>query len=112
MVLVKKKNEKLRVCVDYRQLNKHTRKDHFPLPFINTIVDEVAGNELFTFMDGYSGYNQISIAHEDWSKTAFITPWGTFIYKVMPFGLNNAPSAFQRVMCYAFSDLLHKSMTV
>ena len=62
MVLVKKKNGKLRVCVDYRQLNKNTRKDHFPLPFINTIIDEVAGNEMFTFMDGYSGYNQISIA--------------------------------------------------
>ena len=75
MVLVKKKNGKLCVCVDYRQSNKHTCKDHFPLPFINTIVDEVAGNELFTFMDRYSSYNQISIALEDWSKTAFITPW-------------------------------------
>jgi len=56
--------------------------------------------------------NQISIAREDWSKTAFITPWGTFIYNVMPFGLCNAPSAFQKVMSYAFSDLLHKSMIV
>ena len=63
-------------------------------------------------MDGYSVYNQISIAPEDHHKTAFITPWGTFIYVVMPFGHCNAPSAFQRAMSFAFSDLLHKSMTV
>ena len=74
MVLVKKKNGKIRVCIDYRALNKWTQKDHFPLPFINTILDEVAGHELYTFMDGYSGYNQISIAPEDHHKTAFITP--------------------------------------
>ena len=112
MVLVKKKNGKLRVCIDYRKLNKNTQKDHFPLPFINSILDEVAGHEMYTFMDGYSGYNQVSIAIEDRHKTAFTTPWGTFIFLVMPFGLCNAPSAFQRAMTYAFSDLLHKTMTV
>ena len=112
MVLVKKKNGKIRVCIDYKALNKRTQKDHFSLPFINIILDEVGGHELYIFMDGYSGYNQISIAPEDHHKTAFITPWGTFIYIVMPFGLCNAPSAFQRAMSFAFSDLLHKSMTV
>ena len=112
MVLVKKKNGKIRICIDYRALNKRTQKDHFPLPFIHIILDEVARHELYTFMDGYSGYNQISIAPEDHHKTAFITPWSTFIYIVMPFGLCNAPSAFQRAMSFAFSDLLHKSMTV
>ena len=112
MVLVKKKNGKLRVCIDYRKLNKNTQKDHFPLPFINSILDEVAGHEMYIFMDGYSGYNQVSIASEDRHKTAFTTPWGTFIFLVMPFGLCNAPSAFQRAMTYAFSDLLHKTMTV
>ena len=112
MILVRKKNGKLRVCIDYRQLNKQTRKDHFPLPFVNTILDEVAGHELYTFMDGYSDYNQISIAPEDWHKTAFTTPWGTYIYVVMPFGLCNALAAFQRAMTYAFSELLHKSLTV
>ena len=112
MVLVKKKNGKLRVCIDYRKLNKNTQKDHFPLPFINSILDEVAGHEMYTFMDGYSGYNQVSIAPKDRHKTAFTTPWGTFIFLVMPFGLCNAPSAFQRAMTYAFSDLLHKTMTV
>ena len=105
-------NGKIQVCIDYKAFNKRTQKDHFPLPFINTILDEVAGHELYTFMDGYSGYNQISIAPKDHHKTVFITPWGTFIYVVMPFGLCNAPSAFQRAMSFAFSDLLHCSMTV
>jgi hypothetical protein len=112
MVLVKKKNGKLRVCIDYRRLNKATQKDHFPLPFVNQILDEVAGHELYTFLDGYSGYNQVSIHPDDYHKTAFTTPWGTFIYVVMPFGLCNAPSAFQRAMTAIFSDLLHKSMSV
>ena len=112
MVLVKKKNGKILVCINHGALNKRTQKDHFPLPFINIILDEVVGHELYTFMDGYSGYNQISIAPEDHHKTTFITPWGTFIYVVMPFGLYNAPSAFQKAMSFAFSDLLHKSMTV
>jgi hypothetical protein len=113
IVLVKKKGgNKLRVCVDYRDLNARTFKDHFPLSFISTIVDEVAGKELYSFMDGYSGYNQVSIAPEDWHKTAFISPWGTFVYVVMPFGLCNALAAFQRVMTYAFFELLRKSMAV
>ena len=75
MVLVKKKNGKLRVCIDYRRLNKATQKDHFPLPFVNQILDEVAGHELYTFLDGYSGYNQVSIHPNDYHKTAFTTPW-------------------------------------
>jgi len=112
-VLVKKKGgNKLRVCVDYRDLNACTLKDHFPLSFISTIVDEVAGKELYNFMDGYSGYNQVSIAPEDWHKTAFTSPWGTFVYVVMPFGLCNASVAFQRIMTYAFCKLLCKSMVV
>jgi len=112
MVLVKKKNGKLRVCVDYRKLNSYTQKDHFPLPFITNILEEVAGHELYTFMDGYSGYNQVSIAAEDRHKTAFTTPWGTFVWHVMPFGLCNAPATFQRLVMSIFSDLLYKSMTV
>jgi hypothetical protein len=108
----KKGGNKLRVCVDYRDLNAHTLKDHFPLPFISTIVDEVAGKELYSFMHDYSGYNQVSIALEDWHKTTFTSPWGTFVYVVMPFGLCNASAAFQRVMTYAFSELFRKSMVV
>lgn len=112
MVLVKKKNGKLRVCVDYRKLNFCTQKDHFPLPFITSILEEVGGHDLYTFMDGYSGYNQVSIAPEDRHKTAFTTPWGTFVWHVMPFGLCNAPAIFQRLVMSIFSDLLYKSMTV
>ena len=112
IVIVKKKNGKLRICVDYRRLNKKTLKDHFPLPFINTLLEEVAGHEMYSFMDGYSGYNQVSIDPADWHKTAFTTSWGTFAYRVMPFGLCNAPSSFQRVMTFAFSDLLRKVMSV
>ncbi len=110
IVLVKKKGgNKLRVCVDYRDLNIRTLKDHFPLPFISTIVDEVARTELYSFMDGYSGYNHVSIAPEDWHKTTFTSPWGTL---GMPFGLCNALAAFQIVMTYAFFEFLRKSMVV
>jgi len=94
MVLVKKINGKLQVCINYQALNKNTQKDHFPLPFINTILDEVAGPELYTFMDGYLGYNQVFVVPKDYHKTWFTTPLGTFIYIMMPFGLCNAPSAF------------------
>ncbi len=113
IVLVKKKGgNKLRVCVDYRDLNARTFKNHFPLLFISTIVDEVAGKKLYSFMDGYSRYNQVSITHEDWHKTAFTSPWGTFVYIVMPFGLCNALATFQTVMTYVFSELLRKLMVV
>ena len=95
MVLVKKKNGKLRVCVDYRILNASTIKDRFPVPFIHTILEEMAGHEMYSFMDGFSGYHQVSIHPEDWHKTAFTTPWGTFVYVRMAFGFCNAPTTFQ-----------------
>jgi hypothetical protein len=82
------------------------------LPFINTILEEVAGHQVYTLMDGYSGYNQIRVALRDQHKMAFTTPWSTFICLVMCFGLCNELATFQRVMTFAFLDLLHKSMTV
>ena len=83
-----------RVCIDYRKLNTATRKDHFPLPFIDQMLDRLAGHPHFCFLDGYSGYNQIAIAPEDQEKTTFTCPYGTFAFRRMPFGLCNAPATF------------------
>ena len=80
-----------RVCIDYRKLNTATRKDHFPLPFIDQMLDRLARHPHFCFLDGYSGYNQIAIALEDHEKTTFTCPFGTFAFRRMPFGLCNAP---------------------
>ncbi|KAL4279835.1 hypothetical protein GQ457_03G022270 [Hibiscus cannabinus] len=91
--------------MDYRKLNKATRKDHFPLPFIDQMLDRLAGKQFYCFLDGYSGYNQIAIAPEDQSKTTFTCPYGTFAFRRMPFGLCNAPATFQRCMTAIFSDL-------
>ena len=77
------------MCFDYRDLNKASRKDDFLLPHIDMLVDNTAKFKVFSFMDGFSRHNQIRMAPEDMEKTMFITPWGTFCYKVMPFGLKN-----------------------
>ncbi|KAL4340282.1 hypothetical protein GQ457_08G026760 [Hibiscus cannabinus] len=94
-----------RVCMYYRKLNKATRKDHFPLPFIDQMLYRLAGKQFYCFLDGYSGYNQIAIAPEDQSKPTFTCPYGTFAFRRMPFGLCNAPATFQRCMTAIFSDL-------
>ena len=100
-----KKNGKWRVYVDYRELNKATQKDHFPLPFIDQVLDTLSGKKFFSFLDGFSGYNQIQIALEDQDKTTFTFPWGDFAYRFLPFGLCNAPTTFQREILDIFSDL-------
>ena len=87
VVIVPKKNGKLRVCVDYKPLNAATKRNYYPLPFQDEILNEVAGHERYSVVDGYSGYFQIPIAKEDQLKTTFITPWGCFAYRRMPFGL-------------------------
>ncbi|KAL4351543.1 hypothetical protein GQ457_06G012880 [Hibiscus cannabinus] len=94
-----------RLCMDYRKLNKATRKDHFPLPFIDQMLDRLVGKQFYCFLDGYSGYNHIAIAPEDQSKTTFTCPYGTFAFCRMPFGLCNAPATFQRWMTAILSDL-------
>ncbi|CAM8943461.1 unnamed protein product [Rhodiola kirilowii] len=83
-----------RMCIDYRKLNAVTRKDHFPLPFIDQMLDRLAGKPYFCFLDGFSGYNQIPIAPEDQEKTTFTCPFGTFTFRRMSFGLCNAPGTF------------------
>ena len=85
-----------RVCIDYRKLNTATTKDHYPLPFIDQMLDRLAGHSHFCFLDEYFGYNQISIAPKDQEKTTFTCPYGTFSFRRMPFGLCNAPTTFQR----------------
>jgi hypothetical protein len=112
LVIVPKKNGKWRVCVDYRALNKATQKDHFPLPFIDKVLDSLSGKKFFSFLDGFSGYNQIKIAPQDQDKTTFTSPWGTFAYRVLPFGLCNAPATFQRAVLGIFSDMLNDSMEI
>ncbi|CAM8877841.1 unnamed protein product [Rhodiola kirilowii] len=95
-----------RMCIDYRKLNAVTRKDHFPLPFIDQMLDRLAGKPYFCFLDGFSGYNQIPIAPEDKEKTTFTCPFGTFAFRRMSFGLCNAPGTFQRVVTSIFSDMI------
>ena len=112
VVLVLKKDGKVRMCVDYQDLNKVSPKDNFPLPHIDTLVDNMAKHSLFSFMDGFSGYNQIKMAPEDMKKTTFLTMWGTFCYKVMPFGLKNAGATYQRAMVTLFHDMMHKEIEV
>ncbi|XP_038996103.1 uncharacterized protein LOC120120555 [Hibiscus syriacus] len=112
IVPVPKKDGKVRMCVDYRDLNKASPKDNFPLPHIDTLVDNTAGNAYFSFMDGFSGYNQIKMHPEDMEKTTFVTMWGTFCYKVMPFGLKNAGATYQRAMVTLFHDMMHQEIEV
>ena len=105
IVPMMKKQGTIRVCVNYRDVNQACPKDNYPTPFIDQIIDECAGCEIFSFMDGFSGYNQINIHPQDQSKTAFICPWGTFAYQKLPFGLKNSGATFQRAMNYAFHDI-------
>nr|GEU87259.1 reverse transcriptase domain-containing protein [Tanacetum cinerariifolium] len=101
-----------RVCIDYRKLNDTTRKDHFPLPFMDQMLERLAGNEYYCFLDGFSGYFQIPIDPQDQEKTTFTCPYGTFAYRRMPFGLCNVSGTFQRCMMAIFHDMIEKTMEV
>ena len=101
-----------RVFIDYRRLDALTRKDHFPLSFIDQLLERVFGHPFYCFLDGYSGYFQIEIVVEDQEKTTFTWPFGTYAYKRMPFGLFNAPATFQRCMLSIFSDMVERIMEV
>nr|GEX53552.1 reverse transcriptase domain-containing protein [Tanacetum cinerariifolium] len=101
-----------RVCIDYRKLNDATRKDHFSLPFMDQMLERLAGNEFYCFLDGFSRYFQIPIDPQDQEKTTFTCPYGTFAYRRMPFGLCNALGTFQRCMIAIFHDMIEKKMKV
>jgi hypothetical protein len=109
-VLVKKKNGKWRMCIDYTSLNKACPKVPFPLPRIDQIVDSTAGCELLCFLDAYSGYHQIKMKESDQLATSFITPFGMFCYVMMPFGLRNAGATYQRCMQNVFGDHIGRTV--
>ena len=111
-MLVKKANGKWRLCIDFTDINKACPKDNFPLPRIDLIVDATAGHELLSFMDAFSGYNQISMDPDDQEKTSFVTAQGTYCYRVMPFGLKNAGVTYQRLVNRMFQKQIGTTMEV
>ena len=111
-VLVKKVNNKWRLCIDFTNVNRACPKDSFPLPRIDLIVDATTGYELLSFMDAFAGYNQISMDPDDQEKTSFVTGQGTYCYRVMPFGLKNAGATYQRLVNRMFQMQIGASMEV
>ena len=114
MVLVYKKNGKLRVCIDFRYLNKATPMDGYPMPIADMMVDAAAGHKVISFIDGNARYSQIFMAEEDIHKTAFRCPGhlGLFEWVVMTFGLKNAGATYQRAMNYIFHELIGKIVEI
>jgi hypothetical protein len=110
-VLVPKKNTKLLcMCVDYTNLNKACPKDPFPLPRIDQVIDSTAGSELLCFLDAYSGYHQIKMKESDQLATSFVTPYGTYCYMTIPFGLKNAGPTYQRTMQKCLVDQIGRNI--
>ena len=104
------KNEKIRICIDFHDLNEVCPKDEFPLPIMDVMIDNTFGFERMSFMDGFSGYNQIKMYHDDERHTSFRTPLGVFCYTVMPFGLKNTGATYQRVMNAIFREHMRKTV--
>ena len=103
---VRKKNGEIRLCVDFRDLNQASLKDHHPLPSKEQILSKVSGSERFSFLDGFSGYNQVLVKESNTYKTSFTTKWGTYAYCKIPFGLTNEGTTFQKEMEMTFKDVL------
>ena len=111
-MVVKKKSGKWRVCVDFTDLNKACSKDPFPMPKIDQLVDATVSHPRMSFLDAFQGYYQIPLTLDDQEKTAFVTIIGNYHYKVMPFGLKNAGSTYQRMMTRMFESLLGKNIEI
>ena len=112
VVPIPKKDGKVRMCMDFRDPNKACPKDDFPLPHIDVLVDNTIGNALMSFMDGFSGYNQIKMAPKDMAKTTFTTEWRICCYTVMQFGLKNAGATYQRMATALLHDMMPNEVDV
>ena len=112
LVPVRKKNGDIRLGVDFRNLNKSSEKDSYPIPPMEQILQKVSGSEILSLLDGFSRYNQILVSPDDQLKTTFRTPWGTYAYRKMPLGLIIAGATFQRAMDIAFRGLINHSVVV
>ena len=110
--MVKKASSKWRMCVDFTDLNKACPKDSYPLPRVDVLVDSTAQHQLLSFMDFFSGYNQIRMHEADQEKTSFVTSQGLFCYKVMPFGLKNVGATYQRLMNKMFAQQIGRNVQV
>ena len=105
LAVVRKTNGSIRICIDFRNLNTSCLKDNYPLPDMETLLQRVIGSGMMSMLDGFSGYNQALVNKEDQHKTTFTTPWGTYKFLRMPFGLLNAGATFQRAMYFSFKEL-------
>ena len=112
LVPIRKKSGEIRICIDFRNLNKASLNDNYPLPKMDQFLQTIVGSQRMSMLDGFSGYNQILVHPDDQEKTAFTTPWGTFMYAKMPFGLMNAGATFQREMVIDFSEEKDKMVVV
>ena len=110
VVMVKKANEKWRMCIDFMDLNRACPKDSYPLPQINTLVDSTARRQLLSFMDAFPGYNQSKMNEDDQERTSFVTNQGLFCYKVMSFGLKNVGVTYQRLMNKMFTHQIERNV--
>ena len=112
VVMVKKANGKWRMCVYFTDLNKVCPKDSYPLPRIDQLMDSIAGHKLLSFMDAFSGYNQIRTDEADQEKTSFVTSQGLFYYEVKPFGLKNTGATYQRLVKHMFRPQIGRNVEV
>ena len=112
LVVVRKKNGSIRICIDFRNLNTSCLKDNYPLPDMETLLQRVTRSRMMSMLDGFSRYKQVLVSKEDQHKTTFTTPWDTYKFLRMPFGLLNVDATFQRAMDFSFKELIGKIIEI